>query len=202
MCVLFDQGVLGTGEDIGQSGLVQVLERGDDGCGRLLEVEAFEFPGQAHALAVAGLVLKQQDMVLRREDADAAVVVGIPVFAVDWQDGHGRELGVRRQVGRDVHDGAERDIAQVGRRAVIADHAVGQHRERVRVVTTEDANAEDTEAAAAVDVIDEHEFAPVGVGFREFRELAGFRAVGTRCLFLVLCSWCFVSRKSARNHQQ
>jgi hypothetical protein len=74
------------------------FECGENGCGRLLKVRPFEFPAQAHAEAVAGLVLKQQDMVLRREDADAAVVVGIPVFTVDWQDGHGRELGVRRQV--------------------------------------------------------------------------------------------------------
>ena len=68
--------------------------------------------------------------------------------------------------------------------------------------TTEDADAEYADASAPVDVVDEHELAPVGVSFGELWEFAGFRAVRTRCLFLVLCSWCFVSRKSARNHQQ
>jgi hypothetical protein len=55
----------------------------------------------------------------------------------------------------------------------------------MRVVATEDADAEHAEAAASVDVIDEHEFTAVGVCFLEVWELAGFRAVNFGCLFLV-----------------
>jgi hypothetical protein len=75
---------------------------------------------------------------------------------------------------------------------VVADHAIRQHRERVRVVAAEDADAEHAQAAAAVDMVDEDEFASVGVRFLEVRKLPGHGAVRTRCLFLVLCSCCFV----------
>ena len=156
------------------------LERGDDRCGRLLEVEPFEFPSQAHALAVAGLVLEQEHMVLGREDTDTAVVVGITVFAVDRQDGHGRELGVRRQIGRDVQDGAERDVAEFGRCAMVTHHPVGEQGEGMRVVAAEDADAEHTDATAAVDMVDEHELSAIGVSFGQLREFAGFGAV--RCV--------------------
>ena len=72
----------------------------------------------------------------------------------------------------------------------------------MRVVAAEDADAEHAEAAAAIDVVDEHEFTAVGVRFGEFWELTGFRAVNFGYLFLVLCSWCFVGSKSASNHQR
>ena len=141
------------------------LERGDDGRGRLLEVEAFEFPGQAHALAVAGLVLEQEHVVLGGEDADAAVMVGVAILVVDRQHGHRGKLRVRRQIGGDVQDGAERDIAEFGGCAMVTHHPVGEQGEGMRVVTTEDADAEHADAAASVDVVYEHELATIGVRF-------------------------------------
>jgi hypothetical protein len=47
----------------------------------------------------------------------------------------------------------------------------------MRVVTTEDADAEHADASASVDVVDEHELAPIGMSFGELWEFAGFRAV-------------------------
>jgi len=85
---------------------------------------------------------------------------------------------------------------------MIADHAIGEHRERVRVVATEDADAEDPEATATINVVDEHEFTAVGVRLLEVRKLPCLRAVNFGCLFVVLGSWCFVRCKSASNHQR
>jgi hypothetical protein len=47
----------------------------------------------------------------------------------------------------------------------------------MRVVTTEDADAEHADASASVDVVDEYELSAIGVSFGELREFAGFRAV-------------------------
>jgi hypothetical protein len=47
----------------------------------------------------------------------------------------------------------------------------------MRVVTTEDADAEYADASASVDVVYEHELAPIGMSFGELWEFAGFRAI-------------------------
>ena len=76
------------------------------------DVHFLELPGQALALAVAGFVFEQEDVVLGGEDARTAVVVGVLRFAIHRQDRHDRGLRVRREKGADVKHGAERDVAQ------------------------------------------------------------------------------------------
>ena len=104
-------------------------------------------------------------MVLGGKDANTAVVVGIAILVVHREHRDGGKLRVGREIGRDVQDGAKRDVAKVGRRSMVSDHAVGQHRERMRVVAAEDADSEDAQAAASVDMVDEHELATIGVRF-------------------------------------
>ena len=127
----------------------------------------------ALAQAVAGFVFEQEDVVLGGCRAGAAVArVLLPV--VDRQHRHGGDLGVRREKGPDVQHGAERDVPQIRRCAVIADDAVGEHGEGVRSVSEIRARPLHADAAAAVGMIHEHEFAPVRVRLFQRRKLPRF----------------------------
>ena len=105
----------------------------------VFDLHFLEFPDESYALAVAGFVFEQEDVILGGEDASAAVVVGVRFFAIDGQDWHSGGLGVGREESVDVHHGAERDVAQIGGCAMIADDAIRQHGEGMRVVAEEHA---------------------------------------------------------------
>ena len=146
---------------------------GDDHPLVVLEVHFLQLPDLALAQAVAGLVFEQEDVVLGGCRAGAAVArVLLPV--VDRQHRHGGDLGVRREKGPDVQHGAERDVPEIRRCAVIADDAVGEHGEGVRGVSEIRARPLHADAAAAVRMIHEHEFAPVGVRLFQRRKLPRF----------------------------
>ena len=99
-----------------------------------VSVHFFQLPDFALALAVAGLVFEEEDVVLGGGGAGATVArVLCPV--VDRQHRHGGDLWVRREKGSDVQHRAERDIPEIRRCAVIADDAVGKHGEGVRRVS-------------------------------------------------------------------
>ena len=91
----------------------------------LLEVGFLEFPGKAQPLAVANLIFNEQGMILGGKYADTAPMVRVAVSVIHREDRHGRIFRVGRQEGRDVEDGAERNVTQISRGAVIAYHAVG-----------------------------------------------------------------------------
>ena len=78
-------------------------------------------------------------MVLGREDADSTSMVGVAVPVIYRQHGHRGEFRVGWQEGRHVEESAQRQVAEVGGGAVVADHAVGQHRERIGLGAAKDA---------------------------------------------------------------
>ena len=87
--------------------------------------------------------------------------------------------------------GTERNISQVCWGAMINNHAVGEHGKRVRIVPSEHAHAQHAEAAPSVDVVNEHQFATIGVSLFQRREFSRFRAEGfgyAGALFFVLSS--------------
>ena len=65
----------------------------------------------------------------------------------------------------DVHHGAEWDVTQIGRCAMIANNAIRQHGEWMRIIAEKHAGSLHTDAATTIRVIDEDEFTTVGVGF-------------------------------------
>jgi hypothetical protein len=69
-----------------------------------------ELPDLALALAVAGLVLKEQDVVLGGCCAGTTIVVPVFTLVVDWQHRHGGDLRVGREKGPDMHHSTERDV--------------------------------------------------------------------------------------------
>ena len=150
---------------------------------------SLSFQTIALALAVAGLVFEQQDVVLGGCDAGATVARGF-LSVVDRQHRHGGDLRVRREKGPDVQHGAERDVPQIRRCAVIADDAVGQHGEGVRGVSEIRALPLHAKAAAAVGMIHEHQFAAIGVRLFQRRKLP---RLGPERL-VVVGSWFFVLR--------
>jgi hypothetical protein len=148
---------------------------GDDHAFVVFDLHFLELPDQPFALTVAGLVFEQEDVVLGGGDAGATVVVRVLLLAIDRQHRHGGSLRVRREESADMQHGAERDVPQVRRCAVITHDAVGQHGEGMRVVAEKHARSLHADAATAVRMIHEDEFATVGVRFFQWRELARLR---------------------------
>ena len=113
-------------------------------------------------------------MVLGRCGADAGVAEFLQAI-VDRQDGHGGNLWIRREIGLHVHDCAQWNVSKIGGGVMIANHAVGQHRKRGWASETEPAVPLDPNAAAAVGVIHESQFALVGMGLFQRGEFSWCR---------------------------
>ena len=77
-----------------------------------------------------------------------------------------------------MQNGSQRNIPQIRRRIVVADYAIRKQSEWMGVVSVKFARSFDSEAATAVGVVYEDEFAAVGVGFFNRWELSRFRAEG------------------------
>ncbi len=89
---------------------------------------------------------------------------------------HCRELGIWWQIETTVEHGAERDVPQIRRRAVIPHDPIGQHGKGVRSRGVEQLSASHADAAATVRMIDEHKLAVVGLRLFQWRKLTGFGA--------------------------
>ena len=152
------------------------FEAGNDRALCYLELQFLQLPDFALTQAEAGLVL----------DEDGVVLGGLGGVSVR-DDRDGGDLRVRREKGPDVQDSAERDIPEIRRRAVIADHAVGKHGERVRGISEKLARRLHTEAATAVRMVHEREHSPVGV--RLFQSVKLPR-LGPERLFRKRCGRC------------
>ena len=113
-------------------------------------------------------------MVLGRGGADAGVAEFLQAI-VDRQDGHGGNLRIRREKGMGIHDRAQWNVSKIGGGVMIANHAVGQHRKRGWASETEPAVPLDPNAAAAVGVIHESQFALVGMGLFQRGKFPWFR---------------------------
>jgi hypothetical protein len=112
----------------------------------LLHVHFLQLPDLALAQAKAGLVFEEED-----------VVLGWPIGRSFLANRHDRSLGIWREKGANVQNGAERNISEIGRRAVLAYQTVRKHREGMRRVAEELTRGFHTEAAAAISVVDECE---------------------------------------------
>ncbi len=155
---------------------------GDDHPLVVLEFHFFELPDHSLVQAVAGLVFKEEDVVRGGCDTGATIMARVHVLVVDRQHRHGGNLRVGREEGPDVQHGAERDVAQIRRCAVIPDDAVGKHGEGVRIVSVKFTRPLHADAAAAVGMVHEHKFAPVGVRLFERGKLPRFGPEGfLRC---------------------
>ena len=157
---------------------------GDDRSLVVADLHLFELPRHALALAMARLVFEEEHMILGGEDADTTTVVRVIVLAVNREHRNGGSHRVGWQKRPEVQHGAERDVPQIGRCAVIADHAVREHGERMGIVPAKHTHSLHAKTASAVRVIDKHEFATVGVRFFQSRELSGLGTedfVGGEC---------------------
>ena len=114
-------------------------------------------------------------MIFGWKDAVAPVVIGIFVFVVDGQHRHGRQLGVGGQKAPSMQHYAEWNVLQFGGGSVIANGAVGQHREGMGTVAEEHAISRDAEAAPAVGMVDKDQLPAIGVGLRQRRKHARLR---------------------------
>jgi len=157
----------------------------------VVEFHFFEPPGFAHAQAMAGLVFDKEGVVLGGGDANAAIMAGVLRLAINRQHRHDRSLRIRRQKGAYMQHGAKRNVAQIRRCAQIAHDAIRQQGEGMRVITVKLARSRHAETAAPVRVIDEDEFATVGMRFLQRRKLSGLGAECICCRRVALRS-CFV----------
>ena len=137
------------------------LKGGDDHACVAFDLHFLELPDESFALAVAGFVFEEKHMILGGEDACTAIMIGVFFPAIDRQDRHSGGFRVGRKKGADVHYGAERDVPQIGRCAVITHDTIRQHGEWVRVIAEEHARSLQANAAAAVRMIHEDEFATI-----------------------------------------
>ena len=178
---------------------------GDDHPFVVLEFHFLKFPDPSFALAVTGFIFEQEDVVFGGQDTGTTIVIGVPRLVVDGQHRHGRNLRIGREIGEDVQHGAERDVAQIGRCTMIAHEAVGQQGEGVWVVAKKHAGSLHPDAAAAVRMVDEHEFTPVGIGFFQRGKFSRFGPENLGLLFLVLCFGFFAEggglHEKTRNQQ-
>jgi hypothetical protein len=126
--------------------------------------------------AVAGLVFEQQDVVFSGRGAKVSSFRLLPI--VDRQDRHGGGLRVWRQKRADMQHGAQWNVPQVRRCAVITHDGIRQQRERMRSGEAEDAQGRHANAATSIRMIHKDEFAAVGVRFFQRRELPRFGAEG------------------------
>jgi len=147
----------------------------------LWSVFGSQLPDQALAQTVAGFVFQKEEMILGWRRAGSPIMPHVLLLVVDREHRHGRELGVRREKTLDVHHGAERDIAQIRRSAMIPHNAIGKHGEGLRVIAVKLSLARHAEASAAVGMIDEDQFAAIGVGFFQRRKFSRLGAKGFIC---------------------
>ena len=127
-------------------------------------------------------------MVLGWEDS-CATVAGVFLFVVHRQHRHSRNLRVRREKGPDVQHGAERNVPQIRRCAVITDNAVGEHGEGMRRVSEILARTLHADAATAIGMIHEHQFAPIGERFFQRWKLPRLGAEGFTFTFGIGGAW-------------
>ena len=92
-------------------------------------------------------------MVLGWGGADAGVTEFLHPI-VDRQHGYGGDFRVRRQKGLRVHHRAERDIPEIGRCIMIANHSIRQQGKGRRTGESKPTVSLDTKAAAPVGMID------------------------------------------------
>src|SRR4051812_37439056 len=88
-----------------------------------------------------------------------------------------------------MQDSAEWNVTEIRRCAVLADHAVGEHRERMRRVAEELARRFHAEAAATIRMIDERQDATVRARLFQGGKLPGFGPIDFGSWFFVLGSW-------------
>ena len=186
-------GIKGQGFDDGlRFGVCFAFATCEDRSCAIFDVHFLELPDESFALAVAGLVFEQQNVVLSGCDAKRTCFRLLSV--VHGQDGHGGRFRVRREKRTNMQHRSQWNVAQFGRCAVITHEGIRQQGKWMRRSETEDARGCHAKAAAPIRVIHEDEFAAIRVRFFQRRELAGF---GPKCAwFLVLCSWCFVGSVS------
>jgi hypothetical protein len=150
---------------------------GEDRSFVVFDLQFLELPDEAFAQAVAGLVFEQQNVVFSGRGAKVSSFRLLPI--VDGQGRHGGGLRVWRQKRADMQHGAQWNVPQIGRCAVITHDGIRQQRERMRRGEAEDARGCHAKAAAAIRMIHKDEFAAVGVRFFQRRELPRFGAEGS-----------------------
>ena len=138
---------------------------GDDHPLVVPDIHLLQLPDLSFAQAVAGLVFETQGVVLGGEDAERHDC-GSPSFVVRLSTG---KTGTAESVGSGGKKAwtcitrAERDVPEIRRCAMIADDAVREHGEGMRDRTERSLVPLHTDAAAAIGMIHEDKFAPVGV---------------------------------------
>ena len=109
--------------------------------------------------------------------AFATITCGL-VAVVDWQHGYGGELGVRGEKAPGMEHGSDGNIPQTCRCTMIANDAIGQNGEGMRLVSKVFAFPLYADAASPVGMIYENEFSPIGMGLFNRREFSCLRSVG------------------------
>ena len=102
-------------------------------------------------------------MVFGRGCAFATVACGL-VAVVDWQHGYGGELGFRGEKAPGMEHGSDGNIPQTCRCTMIANDAIGQHGEGMRLVSKVLAFPLYADAPSPVGMVYENEFSTIGMG--------------------------------------
>ena len=119
-------------------------------------------------------VFKKEHVVFGRGRAYSTVAcLFVPV--VDWQYGYSGELGVRGEKSPHVKHGAQWNVAELGRRIVVANDPVGEHGEGVRLVSKVHAFPLYADTTSPVGMVHENQFSPVGMRLFKGREFSGLR---------------------------